>query len=101
MAPDGGYGLRDLGLCWWCRGAGVAVLLLPLVVTVFRDHDNWLFWAAWAFFAWHAVTTSLRFSKAARNRTTVAVVDTHDTSTRRRRRTPAPLPPSTAVVERR
>lgn len=79
-------GLKDLGLCWWCRGAGAAVLALLAAVLVFRAPHDLIFWAAWTFFAIHTVTTVIRFRRARHHRTTVAVTRTHH-------RTKPPLPP--------
>lgn len=67
-----------MGKCWWCRGGGMAVLVLLATVVWFRDTRDLIFWAAIGFFVAHTAMTVRRYVLDRRARTTATVIRHHD-----------------------
>jgi hypothetical protein len=62
-----------LARSWWCRGHGAAVVMLLVVVVIFRDPRDVIFWLAVGFFVGHTATAVRRFliERRVRGRATV------------------------------
>lgn len=68
---------RTAGRAWWCRGGGMAVLMLLATVVWFRDSRDLIFWAALAFFAAHTGMAVRRYLADRRSRITATVTHHH------------------------
>lgn len=62
---------------WWCRGGGAAVLFLLVVVTVYRQPHDAIFWLAIAFFVGHTAMAALRYRRERRIRAEAVVIRHH------------------------
>lgn len=65
--------ISALGRAWWCYGAGLAVLLLMVVVAVFRQPRDAVFWIAVGFLVAHVALTVVRYLNDRKSRVEVDV----------------------------
>lgn len=72
---------RAFGKSWWCHGGGAATLILMVVVSVFREPRDLIFWAAVAFFAGHTAMAVRRYLIERAARATATVIRHHQTHT--------------------
>ena len=66
-----------LARTWWCRGHGAAVIMLLMVVVIFRDPRDAIFWLAIGFFVGHTALAVRRSGIERRVRSRATVVAHH------------------------